>query len=288
MMPTPELLQQAIQAARAGRKIEARDMLLEVVEADPHNELAWIWLTGLVDTLEDKIIACENVLTINPSNERVRAYLYQLMRQQSEQVSVPQPLPDPPKEATPEPRISPQAQVRSDGISMRDLAKQYEAEGKLEEALKAYTELAARTKDSYEFDRIYREITRLEAIQKERIQHVSPTSTIARMTFGWPLLYLFLALVQVGLNPIAHPSWYLWLGLPIVTVGGFLLALAEVRSRHFVWKAFFSEENEAGSSAARLTASIGGWILIILPHALMLLDSFNRLKTFQPPYPPLE
>src|SRR5512138_1212882 len=82
MASSTEVLQKAIQAARAGRRIEARDLLLELVEIEPHNEMAWMWLTGLVDSLEDRIIACENVLTINPGNERVQAYLADLQREQ--------------------------------------------------------------------------------------------------------------------------------------------------------------------------------------------------------------
>src|SRR5512138_3154698 len=82
MPSSTEVLQKAVQEARAGRRTEARDLLLELVETEPRNEMAWMWLTGLVDSLEDRIIACENVLTINPANEKVRAYLADLQRQQ--------------------------------------------------------------------------------------------------------------------------------------------------------------------------------------------------------------
>jgi len=77
-----EGLQKAIQAARAGRKVEARDLLIQIVEINPQNEMAWVWLTGLVDSLEDRIIACENVLTINPANQKVRVFLEELQSQQ--------------------------------------------------------------------------------------------------------------------------------------------------------------------------------------------------------------
>src|SRR6266511_1407599 len=80
-MSSAEALQKAIQAARSGRKVEARDLLLKLVEDDPQNEMAWMWLAGLVDSLEDRIIACENVLTINPANEKARAYLTKLQQQ---------------------------------------------------------------------------------------------------------------------------------------------------------------------------------------------------------------
>ena len=41
-MSSTEVLQSAIQAARAGRKKEARDLLIELVENDPQNEMVGI------------------------------------------------------------------------------------------------------------------------------------------------------------------------------------------------------------------------------------------------------
>lgn len=283
-MTLPELLAEAIQAAREGRRVEARTMLLQVVEEDSHNEAAWIWLTGLVDDLEDKIIACENVLTLNPGNERVRAYLNQLIDKKKALQSLqtkPSPAhPVPSSLAVTQPPIP---LVENDP---RRQARQYESEGELEQARQVLIQQASVTKDSNEFDRIYKEIDRLEALQDENITYVSPTLSILRLSFGWPLLYLALALIHSGLNPIAHPSWYLWLGLPIVAVGGFLLSVAEVPARNPFWKAVFAEENAAGSGMARTSASIGGWILVIMPHVLLLAEALSRLQVFQiPPFP---
>src|SRR6266508_4877700 len=81
-MSSAEVLQRAIRAARAGQREEARDLLLNIVDVDPQNEMAWMWLSGLVDSLEDRIIACENVLAINPANHKVRAHLERLQKQQ--------------------------------------------------------------------------------------------------------------------------------------------------------------------------------------------------------------
>lgn len=260
-------------------------MLLQLVEADSHNEAAWIWLTGLVDELEDKIIACENVLTLNPGNERVRAYLNQLLQKQAA-LNVPSirwsELPASPPPAS-QPSNPPPAQADADP---RSLARQYEAEGQLKEARQILIDLASVTKDSQVFNGIYDDISRLEALQQENLTTVSPIISIARLTLGWPLLYLSLALVQSGLNPFAHPYWSLWLGLPIVTVGGFLLAIAEIRARNPFWKAVFAEENGSGSEVARTSAFVGGWMLVILPHVLVLAEAINRLHGFQiPPFP---
>lgn len=65
-------LDQAILAAKEGRKAEARRLLETVLDADERNEQAWLWLSGLVDSDEERSICLENVLTINPHNEAAR------------------------------------------------------------------------------------------------------------------------------------------------------------------------------------------------------------------------
>ena len=269
-MAESDLLEQAMLAARAGRRSEARQILIKLVEVQPRNETAWVWLSSLMDDLEDKIIACENVLAINPSNQRMRAYLEQLLEQRAGQHLQPAVVPPTQNPIDQEPFPS--------GLSLLDLAKRYEAEGSMEQALKTYGEAASRTRDRREFNHIYAEIIRLERQQAERIAHVSPVVTITRLALGWPLLYFSLAMVQMGLNPLARGVWYVWLGLPIVAVGSLLIALAEVRSRHAVWRMIFYEQDGEGSGMARTSAAIGGWLLVITPHVLMLADSLVRLQ----------
>ncbi len=70
-----ELLRQGIAAVKAGRKEEARRLLMQVVELDEQNEQAWLWLSGVVETVEDRRICLENVLTINPNNAHAQAGL---------------------------------------------------------------------------------------------------------------------------------------------------------------------------------------------------------------------
>ena len=85
MPDTTELLQRGIALAKAGRREEARDILLQVVEQDERNESAWLWISGVVDTDDDKAIALENVLTLNPNNEWAKRGL-QLMGRSSPNV----------------------------------------------------------------------------------------------------------------------------------------------------------------------------------------------------------
>ena len=80
MPDTTELLQQGIALAKAGRREEARNILLQVVEQDERNESAWLWLSGVVDSDDDKAVALENVLTLNPNNEWAKRGLQMLGR----------------------------------------------------------------------------------------------------------------------------------------------------------------------------------------------------------------
>ena len=70
-----ELLWRGIAAAKAGRKEHARQILMSVVELDERNELAWLWLSGAVDSLENRRVCIENVLAINPDNASALNYV---------------------------------------------------------------------------------------------------------------------------------------------------------------------------------------------------------------------
>lgn len=62
------LLYQGALAVTEGRKEQARELLMKVLELDEMNEQAWLWLSGAVDEPGDQQIALENVLAINPNN----------------------------------------------------------------------------------------------------------------------------------------------------------------------------------------------------------------------------
>jgi hypothetical protein len=66
------LVRDAISAYRAGKKDQARNLLLQAVGIDERHEQGWLWLSAVVDTPEDQITCLENVLTINPNNEKAK------------------------------------------------------------------------------------------------------------------------------------------------------------------------------------------------------------------------
>jgi tetratricopeptide (TPR) repeat protein len=332
-MREDQLLQQAISAARAGRELTARDIFLEIVEINPSNELAWMWLTGLLDELDDCIYACEKVLEINPLNDNARDYLDQLLTKKQEELAAEklrieeqlhhvQELAQAGKNkdalellrslmngsevvadawrllAKLSPDLDEQvlaleklqalepgdSQVGTELHRLRhfqqnplDLAAMYEEQGDLDKAITTYGLASMNPKSKSQWDSIYWKIVRLENLRQENIAHISPAISVARLTIGPPLLYLLLMLVQVGINPFAEPEPLLWFGFLWVVLGGFMIALASVRSRHRLWFILFKDIGAGGSTSARNLMSVAGWILVLLPHVLLTLVAFNRL-----------
>ena len=338
-MSTAELLRQAIQAARSGREMTACNLFQDVVRQEPNNEIAWMWLSGLLDPLEDRIMACERVLSINPGNQRIRNYRDKLLQEQhtslgkngfalDEKVQRVRSLVKDGKRE--EALLLLQKVLREDGhhagawrlfadlsagiddkvrayekivridpsnVSAREKLKQYrffqnnplelaafyEEEGKLDEALELYHVLAAKSANSPEFERIYKNIVRLEDAKIDNIRHIRPSFTILRLSVGLPLLYLVEIFIQEGLNPFRHPALDLWIGIPLVAFGSFLLAVAGIRSRHFIWQKWFGDEGGRGSKATRALVALTGWTMVLMPHLLLVWNSYLRLQTFQTP-----
>jgi micrococcal nuclease len=61
-------LEEAIKAIKAGDKDTGREMLADILQADLDNEMAWLWLSSVVESDERKRQCLERVLQINPDN----------------------------------------------------------------------------------------------------------------------------------------------------------------------------------------------------------------------------
>ncbi|MCA2001224.1 MAG: hypothetical protein LDL51_05100 [Chloroflexi bacterium] len=326
------LLQQAISAARAGRELTARDIFLEVVEINPRNETAWMWLSGLLDDLDDCVYACEQALDINPQNAHVRRYLGQLLARKEKQreeyrlymegqVAHAQELVRGKKkdEVLELVRLLTQSgEVNADGWRLLaelspdmderlsaleklltfapgdakakkelerlrhfknnplDLAEMYEEQGNIEKAMEMYGVAAIKAKSKNEQNQIYWKSVRLENLRQEKIAHISPAISIARLTAGPPLLYFMLLLIHMGMNPFFHPDPLPLFGFFWSLLGGFLIAFASVRSHSRLWTLLFKEVG-SGSPAARFSMAAAGWILVVLPYLLLFFLAFLRL-----------
>jgi len=66
------LISEGQAAARRGDRAMARELLTQVVDKDPHNEDAWLWLSGVVADPNEQQICLENALVINPNNAQAR------------------------------------------------------------------------------------------------------------------------------------------------------------------------------------------------------------------------
>lgn len=136
------MVREGINAFKGGRKDEARALLLKATELDQYNEDAWLWLSGLMDTPEDQRTCLENVLAINPNNERANQGLSYLTGQTSAgntspfaasagaPPSAPSPsvptsvewgAPEPPKWAQPTARVEPTPDALDDWVTNLNL-----------------------------------------------------------------------------------------------------------------------------------------------------------------------
>lgn len=67
-----------ITAVKNGNLTQGRELLEAVLAADEENEKAWLWLSGAVETVAERQICLENVLTINPKNALAKKGLAKL------------------------------------------------------------------------------------------------------------------------------------------------------------------------------------------------------------------
>jgi hypothetical protein len=80
-MESSDLLHRAILLARTGDKPAARQMLDEVVQAEPYNTTAWFWLADVQETYAERASVLEACLRFNSDSKPVRNALAALRSQ---------------------------------------------------------------------------------------------------------------------------------------------------------------------------------------------------------------
>jgi tetratricopeptide (TPR) repeat protein len=73
MQEAPTPLERAIQAAQAGQFDLARSLFIDLVDQDANNIQAWVYLSWLMNSAEDRLIAVDNALTLQPGDEELLA-----------------------------------------------------------------------------------------------------------------------------------------------------------------------------------------------------------------------
>ena len=329
-MSRDERLQIAISNAKAGHELSARDLFIEIVKDDPKNKLAWLWLIGHLDDRGDLIIACEQVLQIDPGEKRVRFRLEELRREEALEkerqektalAKIDHLLRQGNKElaltrlrrivqenrdaeaawillAKHSPDLDEQVQalarvqaldpeneekraalrrVRYFQSNPLELAASYEERGEIDEAIAIYEQLTVNAKRRSEWDRIFREIYRLEALKEEKIVHISPALTVARLTAGLPLLFFSIVIIQIGYD-FRYFTPLMGIDLLLVVLGAFLMAVASVRSEHRLWAKLGSAAGR-GSRKLRLLIGATGFMITLLPFALLGIEAYVRWTT---------
>lgn len=73
-----DLLQKGIRAARRGHQEPARQLLSQVIQANPDSEEAWLWLARVIDQPEQRVQCLQQVLRLNPNNQWAAGQLAEL------------------------------------------------------------------------------------------------------------------------------------------------------------------------------------------------------------------
>ncbi|GEM_PF-2477777 len=62
------LFKQAMAAVNAGDLVRGRALLEQILEKDPQNDWAWVWLSGCVEDPLQRRICLQQALKVNPNN----------------------------------------------------------------------------------------------------------------------------------------------------------------------------------------------------------------------------
>jgi hypothetical protein len=86
------LYERGVAAARGGQRRVAAGLLSRAVQLNPRHELAWLWLSGVLDDHDAIAFCLRSVLAANPNNERARQGL-EWLEQQGKIAAQPMPAP---------------------------------------------------------------------------------------------------------------------------------------------------------------------------------------------------
>jgi tetratricopeptide (TPR) repeat protein len=281
MSVSESILRRAIQAAKGGRRDEAQRLLLQLVEADPRQELAWLWLSELVEDPQDKIIALENALALN--HRPVVAQRLAKLREQFE----PPPIFDSEPlflESEPDNEAWQYTSLKPEEDPLLVQARAYEEAGDMKRAIKAYRKAKRQAKAAA--DR-YRAGQQLAVVERKyhllHIKETSPLTRLIRLTTGPVLVYGMLLFIHGGFSLLRVNPLLCVGGLPLL-LGSLLVVGVTQFPGHTFWLAALGGGG-LGKRPLRFLLHVAGLLLLLLPFLFIYLDAQQRLSEYQPIYP---
>jgi Tol biopolymer transport system component len=106
------LLGEGIAAIKRGDHATGKKLLMKLLEKDPRNEKAWLWLASCMTDVEDRRKCLLRVLDINPSNERAQQALTALTLQSTSSTPINKETLQRLRPASPEPPKQPRRRER--------------------------------------------------------------------------------------------------------------------------------------------------------------------------------
>lgn len=241
---TSRMLDEALRFFAKGKTEYGLMSVRDLVDVDDEHQKAWGLLAKYSRDLDEQVRAMKRLTELDPADEKKRAILKRWTYYQETPLA---------------------------------LAAFYEEQGKPDMAIDVYKRLVASAKDRRDWDRIVNEIDRLEYLQREKIAHVSPLTSLVRLTAGMPLLFFFLLLTHVGYD-LSYFSLVMFLEFLVVLGGSFLMALAAVGAEHALWRRL---GNAAGRATKPLRMAVGtvGFFVMALPFFLLTFDAYQRWQS---------
>lgn len=71
-------LKTAVDLIKSGQRAEAREILVEILQANPDSEEVWLWMTKTGISNQQKVKCLKRVLEINPDNDKAEELLKKL------------------------------------------------------------------------------------------------------------------------------------------------------------------------------------------------------------------
>jgi tetratricopeptide (TPR) repeat protein len=242
-------VQRAVVMARAGQRDQALGLVRDAAQKQEPGPEGWRLLAELSPDMDEQIHALQKLLAFTPQDARVRERLDRLCHFKQ---------------------------------NPQELGAIYEEQGDFEKAIEQYYLALRQPQFKKQWRSIDRKIVRLKTRRSENITHIAPGISIARLAAGPPLLYFFMLLIHVGINPLADPQPVLWLEFFGTILGGFLIAFASIRSHHRLWYLLFKDVGMGGTPLARAFMGVAGGALVVLPFLHLFYAALERFLDFFP------